>query len=82
MYGKSMYARVGYIQQNEVQCNFVPIVYTSSNTYLRNWMDLSIMWYAEVNQNITKDYVVFDCELHFARDSKISFVIESHLLNF
>ena len=71
-----MCARVGYIQQNEVQFNFVPIVYTYSNTYLRNCMDLSIIRYAEVNHNITKDYVIF------ARDPKINFVIESHLFNF
>ena len=60
LYGKSMCARVGYIQQNEMQCNFVPIVvYTYSNTYLRNCMDLSIIRYAELNNNITEDYVIF-----------------------
>ena len=84
-----MCARVGYIQRNEVQCNFVPIVYTYSNTlhtYLQDCMDLSIIRYAEVNHNVTEDYVIFDCQLRFARDPKISFVIERkhvcHLLNF
>ena len=58
LYGKSMCARVGYIQRNEVQCNFVPIVYTYSNTlhtYLQNCMDLSIIRYAEVNHDFTED---------------------------
>ena len=54
-------------------------------------MDLSIIWYAEVNHNITEDFLksilIFDCQLRFARDPKISFVIERkhfrhHLLNF
>ena len=60
LYGKSMCARVGYIQRNEVQYNFVPIVYTYYiqyyTTYLQNCMDLCIIRYAEVNHNITEDY--------------------------
>ena len=85
-----MCARVGYIQRNKVQCNFVPIVYTYYiqyyTTYLQNCMDLCIIRYAEVNHNTTEDYVIFDCQLRIARDQKISFVIERqhfrHLLNF
>ena len=55
-----MCARFGYIQRNEVQCNFVTIVYTyivnTLHIYKIVWI-LSIIWYAEVNHNITEDYV-------------------------
>ena len=55
----SLYTTVTF-SENEVQCSFVPIVYTLAtihtvHTYLQNCMDLSTISYAEVNHNITED---------------------------
>ena len=61
-----MYARVGYIQRNEVQCNFVPIPSLYIFTKLYGFVYHSVC--RSESQYVLPKTVIFDCQLRFSRD--------------